>query len=283
MSAPQTQPRHRSPDARPDRWRSWISAVLSAALHGWLLWLLLRYDPLPITPPAGSTGGSPTVVDFAGITREPPPPPAVRPTPVPPKPDPVEDTANAATSRVVTTTVVDADERLVQEVAPPADRPEEATRQAAPAPSANAPQVDSRHRAAGWGMPPGMQQQSDAQVHTGPTRMPSPGRGRGLDSASDSPAMSVGGYQVYYDLRSERRLQEWKDGGMTELAITLPGTRQKMVCPLEVALRRGSGECRLVAPDSDELDAIGDAHQVIGIQQVYRRGELLWRGPRPYN
>ncbi|WP_407353514.1 hypothetical protein [Luteimonas sp. R10] len=26
----------------------------------------------------------------------------------------------------------------------------------------------------------------------------------------------------------------------------------------------------------------GDAREVITVQQVYRRGELVWRGPRPY-
>ena len=55
-----------------------------------------------------------------------------------------------------------------------------------------------------------------------------------------------------------------------------------MVCPLEIALRNDSGNCRLLDPDSPELETIGDARDVINMQQVYRRGELVWRGPGAY-
>lgn len=94
--------------------------------------------------------------------------------------------------------------------------------------------------------------------------------------------MEVDGYQVYYELISETRLRAWRDQGMTELFLPLPGTRRYMVCPLEVALRRGSGACRMVEPDAPELEAIGDARQVINMQRVYKLGEVVWRGPGPY-
>jgi hypothetical protein len=54
-----------------------------------------------------------------------------------------------------------------------------------------------------------------------------------------------------------------------------------MVCPLEVALRRGSSECRMVDPDSPQLKVIGDARDVINIQRVYHLGEMVWSGPGP--
>jgi hypothetical protein len=69
---------------------------------------------------------------------------------------------------------------------------------------------------------------------------------------------------------------------MTELFLPLPGTRRYMVCPLEIALRRDSGECRLVEPDAPELEAIGDARDVITMQRVYKLGEVLWSGPGAY-
>lgn len=94
--------------------------------------------------------------------------------------------------------------------------------------------------------------------------------------------MEVGSYQVYYDLRSEPRLRAWREQGMTELFLPLPGTQRYMVCPLETALRRESGPCRLLEPDSPELEKIGDAREVIDMQKVYRRGELVWSGPGPY-
>jgi hypothetical protein len=55
-----------------------------------------------------------------------------------------------------------------------------------------------------------------------------------------------------------------------------------MVCPLEIALNRDSGECRLVEPDAPEMAAIGDARDVVLMMRVYRLGEVVWRGPGPY-
>ena len=55
-----------------------------------------------------------------------------------------------------------------------------------------------------------------------------------------------------------------------------------MVCPLETALRRESSNCRMLAPEDPEMANIRDAREVIGFHRVYRRGEVVWRGPGPY-
>ena len=121
-----------------------------------------------------------------------------------------------------------------------------------------------------------------APVNAGLARSPATDRGRGNDASAAGPSMEVGGYQVYYDLRSENRLRTWREQGMTEIFLLLPGTRRYMACPLETALRRESGPCRLLEPDSPELETIGDAREAIDMQKVYRQGELVWDGPGPY-
>ena len=113
-------------------------------------------------------------------------------------------------------------------------------------------------------------------------RSPAIHRGRSNDAATAQPSMEVGGYQVYYDLLSETRLRAWREQGMTELFMPLPGTRRYMVCPLETALKRESGPCRLLEPDSPELAKIGDAREAINMQRVYKQGEVVWSGPGPY-
>src|SRR3546814_13278926 len=77
----------------------------------------------------------------------------------------------------------------------------------------------------------------------------------------------------------ETRLRAWRDQGMTELFLPLPGTRRLMVCPLEIPLHRDSGACRMVEPDDPELEAIGDARDVLTMPRVYSLGEVLRRGP----
>jgi hypothetical protein len=110
--------------------------------------------------------------------------------------------------------------------------------------------------------------------------------GRSRLSNNDAPPagtnMGTDGFQVYYDLADEDRLRAWRNQGVTELFLPLPGTLRRMVCPLEVMLRRGSGECRMVEMDSPELKSIGDAREVINVQRVYRLGEEVWRGPGDY-
>ncbi|UWX04659.1 hypothetical protein H1235_08420 [Pseudoxanthomonas sp. NC8] len=116
----------------------------------------------------------------------------------------------------------------------------------------------------------------------GRARGPANLQGNQDDMVAGEPAMEVGGYQVVYDLLGELRLQAWMENGIKELSIPLPGTRYLMVCPAEVALRRGSSKCRLVEPGDPQLKTIGDARQVITVMNVYHRGEMVWRGPGPY-
>lgn len=265
--------------SRIDPRLAWPAALLSVLLHVACLVLAWLSPPVTMSTPQGGGAGSPMYVEFVGVA----PPAESAPEPTP-RPDPAPAPPRAA-SRVQTTPVPVA-EAARNERARPApvatpsvsDTRGQATGRAA---AATPPRV-SRRPSHTWGQPPGMRAQDSAPdlVGTAPSQGPAPGRGRG--SASAEPSLDVGGYQVYYDLRSERRLRAWQEQGMTELFIPLPGTRELMVCPLETALRRESGACRLLPPDAPELAAIGDARQVIDMHQVYRRGELVWRGPRPY-
>src|SRR5690606_26193121 len=115
---------------------------------------------------------------------------------------------------------------------------------------------------------------------TAPT--PDTRRGRRYNASATEASMEAGGYQVLYDVPSEQRMRDWRDEGITDASLPLPGSRRHMVCPLETALRRGSGPCRPPGPDHPELAAIGDARKGITMERVYRRGELLWRGPGAY-
>jgi len=271
---------------RIERLQSWIAAVLSVLLHVACLVLALLAPPIVVSTPQGAAGGSVTLVDFIGETPPQPTPTANAPaSPAQPAPAP------PAASRLQSTPVP-----LAEAPQPPAARqPEQAPQparvsparpaparpQAAVAPPA-VPPPTSRRPQHQWGQPPGMLPRETAPMHLGPTSGTGNDRSRRRDTPSAQPSMEAGGYQVYYDLASQQRLQAWKERGMTEVFIPLPGTRDFMVCPLETALRRESGPCRMLPPDSPELDAIGDARQVINMHQVYRRGELVWRGPRPY-
>ncbi|MGJ4803604.1 type II toxin-antitoxin system RelE/ParE family toxin [Luteimonas sp. SDU82] len=273
-------------EPRIERLQSWIAALLSVLLHLACLLLALLAPPITTSTPQGASGGSVTLVDFIGET-----PPQPLPTRAAPASPERASPAPPAASRLQSTPVplaeapvppVASDPAQAQRPSPSPAQPSAAPRpQAAVAPP-SAPSPASRRPQHRWGQPPGMLPRETAPVHAGPTSGPDNDRSRRRDSPSAQPSMEVGGYQVYYDLASERRLREWRDQGMTEVFIPLPGTRDYMICPLETALRRESGPCRLLPPDAPELEAIGDARQVITMHQVYRRGELVWRGPRPY-
>lgn len=252
-----------------ERYRAWIAAVLSALLHLLLLWLAVLLPPVSMRPPQGGDSGGTMLAEYIGLAapEEPVPAPATAP---PSEPVP----APRASPRTRATRVARADEQE------PPPLPARDARARPPAPAATPPAATAR-RARVWGQPPGMLRQDTAPVNTGPGRGHAADRGTSR-AASSGPSLDVGGYQVYYDQRSETRLRAWRDQGMTELFMPLPGTRQLMVCPLEIALRRESGQCRLVDPDDPQLAGIGDAREVIDMKQVYRRGELVWRGPGPY-
>ena len=78
-----------------------------------------------------------------------------------------------------------------------------------------------------------------APANRGPAQSAAVHRGQGNAAGTDGSSLELDGYQVYYELLSEARLRAWRDQGMTELFLPLPGTRRLMVCPLEIALRRG--------------------------------------------
>ena len=257
-----------------ERWQHWIASIASALLHLLFLLLMLLSSRVPVTPPQGTAGGGRVVVDFIGAT---PPQPERLP---PAKPATSKPARKApAKSRIQSTLVTQTDDPVPPDAAD--EVPEEAAPDQAQAPAASPPPTP-RRRPHVWGQPPGMLQENLAPENAGLARSPSNNRGRGNDASNAAPSMEVGGYQVYYEQRSEARLRAWRDQGMKEIFLPLPGTRRYMICPLETALKRESGPCRLLEPDDPELADIGDAREVINMQQVYRLGERVWSGPGPY-
>ncbi|WP_341725881.1 type II toxin-antitoxin system RelE/ParE family toxin [Pseudoxanthomonas putridarboris] len=271
-----------------ERLEPWIAALLSALVHLLFLLALLYSSKVTLTPPeSGSSGGARVKVDFIGQTRQddqrPPVPPAGPATPSerPRPPKPVVTTR--VTSPVQSTRVTEAENPVApdEEPQPQPALPEEAAAQHQTQPPASQ-STPAWRRSARWGQPPGMLAEETSPTNTGLDRGTARSQGRGPDAAAAKPSMEVGGYQIYYDVRSEPRLLSWRDQGMTELSFPLPGLRQYMVCPLEIVVRRGSGECRLVEPDDPDMTTIGDAREVVSVERVYRRGELVWRGPGAY-
>ncbi|HRN61386.1 MAG TPA: type II toxin-antitoxin system RelE/ParE family toxin [Luteimonas sp.] len=253
---------------RIERYQSWIAALLSVLWHLLLLVIAMLSPPITVSTPAGADAGGTMLAEYVGVT---PPPPVPAPVTAPPS-EPARP--SRAPSRLRVTQVERADDPVPHEV------PDDAAQTRPPAPAAAAPPTPRRSSRA-WGQPPGMLRENTSPVNTGPGRGHAAASGRGRN-ASTGPSLDVGGYQVYYDTRSETRLRAWRDQGITELFLPLPGTRQLMICPLEIALRRESGQCRLLPPDAPELADIGDGREVINMQQVYRRGERVWSGPGPY-
>lgn len=247
-----------------ERLQTWTAALVTALLHGLLVLLVMLSPPITVTSPqeGGAAGSRLQVTYINEVPRLPSPaPPREQPAPVVPP------------SRVQATPVeqAEASEALQVVDIPPAP----------PVPP-EVPEEAARRPAHTWGQPPGMLPEDLAPVNAGPARSRSTNRGRRSDAPASGTSMEVGGYQVYYDLLDETRLRAWRDEGMTELFLPLPGTRRLMVCPLEIALHRDSGACRLVEPGDPELESIGDARDVITMQRVYRLGEVLWSGPGAY-
>ncbi len=270
---------------RTDRLQPWIAALVSALLPLLLLLMLLYASKPVVSTPQGASGGSRMKVDFLGEPRD------TQPGPPSPPPPAAPVRKRKATSQVRTTLVMTSPDPV-----PPEDLPEpEPQREVPPPPQPNPADDDwsrlarrpassppTPRRTQAWtGHPPGWAPQDTALDNQGMDSGPGYTRGRGND-AGGQPSMEVGGYQVYYDTRSETLLRTWKDQGMKELAIPLPGTSYRMVCELDIAIRRGSGKCRLLDPSSPELQAIGDGREVINMIQVYKQGEIVWRGPGPY-
>ncbi|MBB4767555.1 MULTISPECIES: type II toxin-antitoxin system RelE/ParE family toxin [Xanthomonas] len=270
-----------------ERIEPWIAALISALLHVLMLLILLSASTPTMTPPQGSASGGRTKVDFVGDTAT-PEQPTPSPTPTPPSQTPAPVQPPPAASPVQSTLV-----KTAKNPIPPAGntrrgglveqrQTQPVQRPTPPQPPAE-PSSPPQRRPETWtGRPPGMLEEQADAAEDGMSNTPTISEGRRRDRNNAQPSMDVGGYQVYYEVRSETQLRNWRDQGMKEVAIILPGTQYRMVCPLEVALKRGSSKCRLLPPDSPELKDIGDAREVINMMEVYKQGEPVWRGPGPY-
>jgi plasmid stabilization system protein ParE len=259
--------------AKIERLEPWLAALISTLLHLAMVALLLIASRPIVTTPQGAAAGGRMKVDFLGDSAQPEPP------------APASTAASSASSPVQSTLVKEAKDPVPPKEVKRASR--QATPTPRPQPRPTPPQPDStsttRRQPQTWtGRPPGMLDEDISADDDGQGYDVSYERGRRNDRRASEPSMEVGGYQVYYDVHSETQLREWKAQGIREIAIILPGTTYRMVCPLEIALRRGSGKCRMVAVDSPELQAIGEARSAINMMEVYRRGEPVWRGPGPY-
>ena len=187
----------------------------------------------------------------------------------------------AVTSPVDTTRVTEAENPLSpdeQRATPP--QTEQAVVQQETRPPSSQP-TPAWRRNSRWGQPPGMLAQDTAPENLGTTAGAGRSQGRAQDNNA-GPSMEVDGHQIYYDLRNERKIAEWQLQGMKEISFPLPGRRDLMVCALEIVATRGSGGCRLVQPGDPDLATIGDARDVVDVMRIYRRGELIWRGPGVY-
>lgn len=271
-------PRTTAPRPGPDaeRLQRWIAGLATLLLHLVLVALALWVAPLVMSNPEGAAGGARIEVEYVERPDSIPSPPEFprqvpEPTPAPrPVPEPVR---RRDATPLQATPVVQAEDALPPETGPPRETTPSPPATGTPAPRAR------RH---GRGLPPGMLPDDHAPLNVAPAPVPAVYRGRRYHASAAEPNLEVGGFQVIYDLVSDARLRAWRDEGMTELWLPLPGVRQRMVCPLETALRRGSGPCRMVEPDDPALEMIGDARKVISMDRVYRRGEPVWLGPGPY-
>ncbi|MBA3929468.1 hypothetical protein J2X02_001669 [Pseudoxanthomonas japonensis] len=263
-----------------------IGSLVSLLVHILFVLALLYSSKMTLAPPEGSaSGGARVKVDFIGETpqddqRIPVPPAATTPPSDRPRPrKPLVTTA--VTSPVDTTRVTEAENPLSpdeQQATPPSA--EQAVTQQQTRPPASQPTPNWR-RNSRWGQPPGMLAQDTAPENTGQTVGAGRSQGRAQDNNA-APSMEVDGHQIYYDLRNELKVAEWQAQGMTELSFPLPGRRELMVCALEIVATRGSGGCRLMEPNDPGLAKIGDARDVVNVMRIYRRGELIWRGPGAY-
>ena len=263
-----------APTPRSERLQPWAAALASALLHLLMVLLLLHSSPPVVSTPQGSSSGGRVRVDFVG---EPSPP-----APTSPRPKPTDLAKPQPARRKSDQRKPVPEARFVEPPATPEQ--EQASAEDLPAQPPAAPPSDTVQRQPQrWsGRPPGWLPKETAPDDDGRQRGLANRNGGRNDVAAGEPAMQVGGYQIVYDLLRETQLRSWMEQGMKELSIPLPGTRYLMVCPAEVALRRESSKCRLLDPTDPEMQAIGDARQVITVMYVYRRGELVWRGPGPY-
>lgn len=269
--------------SRLDRWQSWIAALVSVLLHVLVVLILLHAAKTQLAPPdGGGLGGARVPVEFIGQPS--------RGEKRPPAPVAGSTQANKAErlrpAKKVTTIQATRVAKANTPVQPDQDQPKQrtATPRAGNPRDAQPPAGDpaARREATATGQAPGMRARQTAPTNNGPDRGASRGEARGPAAPGREPRMEVDGHQIYYDVRNEAWLLEWQAQGMTELYFPLPGKREYMVCPLEIVVQRGSGGCRVVEPGDPELPNIGDARKVVHVVRVYRRGELIWKGPGAY-
>jgi hypothetical protein len=260
-----------APHDRTERVHRWTAALLTVLVH-MLLVLLVLPPPPPITTsmPQGGAGGSRMNVTLIDETPGSPPPPEPEPPvrkPIPRK----TPTASRAIKRPPSTPVAQASDPMPAEAE---------TSTVPPAPTPKPP--DAPHETKEIGFPAHGRTDVATRANDALAAKLGSNRGQSNTPAPTGPDLGVDGFHVYYELVNETRLRTWRDQGMTELFLPLPGTRRLMVCPLEVALRRGSSACRMVEMDSPQLKAIGDARDVIDIRQVDQLGKVVWSGPGAY-
>ena len=257
------------------------TAVLVTVLVHVLLVLLVMPPPPPIATsmPRGGAGGSRMEVTLLDETLSPPPP---EPEPSVHKPVSRKKLkAPRAITRPLPMPVAEASMPMPREEADTSDTPTVPTTSEPEPP--DTPRETAQRPAHVRGQPPGMPAPDDnARASAALAAKLGSNQGQSNTAAPVGPNMEMDGFHVYYDLFNENRLRTWRDQGMTELFLPLPGTRRLMVCPLDVALRRGSGTCHMVDMDSPELKFIGDAREVINVQRVYQLGDVVWSGPGPY-
>lgn len=265
-----------------DRWQSWGAALLSVVLHVLILLLLLQAAKMKLAPPeGGGMGGARIKVEFIGQPSkgEKRPVAPLAGTQAADKPKPPQPRKKIPP--IQATPVTKAATIRPDKTQPKASETNDSagTQQRAQTPAGN---PDARHTPAPTGQAPGLITRETALTNNGPYRGPSRSEARGPAAPGREPRMDVDGHQIYYDVRNEEWLLDWQAQGMKELYFPLPGRRDLMVCPLEIVVRRGSGGCRLVQADDPELPNIGDARKVVHVMRVYRRGELIWKGPGVY-
>lgn len=260
----------KGPQDRTERVQRWTAVLVTTLLHVLLVLLVTQAPPITIATPQGEAGGSKMDVTLIDETLPPTPPEPVPPVRKPASPK--RPKALRAIKHPLPTPVVQAS------VPKPPEAPDTSNLPPTPASEPS----DAPRDTVEVGFPTRARPDDVARANSALAAKLGSNRGRSNSAPPIGPNMDVDGFNVYYDLVNETRLRDWRNQGMTELFLPLPGTRRLMVCPLEVALRRGSSACRMVESDAPELKSIGDAREVINIQRVYQLGEMVWSGPGPY-
>lgn len=246
----------------------WTAVLATTLFHLLLVLLVMPPPPTGTSAPRGSANGSAMEVTLLDEEQE-------QAQPLPPEPVPPR---RARRRKPAASQAVRLPTPVAQATVAAPTAPDTSTEPPAPASSpSNAPDDN-----AVIDFPVNRPRNDNARASAALAAKLRGGGGSNATPAPDGPSMGVDGFHVYYSLAHEERLRSWRDQGMTELFLPLPGTRRLMVCPLDVALHRGSSACRMVDEDAPELARIGDAREVIDINQVYQLGDLVWRGPGPY-